>query len=53
MDYVQDVTKGKYVFTIELRDTGRYGFVLPPAQILATGLETWSGFKYLLTNMAL
>lgn len=51
VDYVQDVTGGKYVFTIELRDTGRYGFVLPPAQILATGLETWAGFKYLLANI--
>jgi len=33
----------KYVYTIELRDKGQYGFVLPPAQIIPTGLETWKG----------
>ncbi len=52
VDYVQDVSKGKYVFTIELRDTGNYGFVLPANQILPTGKETWEGFKYLLAGMA-
>lgn len=29
----------KYSYTIELRDTGRYGFVLPPDQILDTAKE--------------
>ncbi|CAG8973226.1 hypothetical protein HYALB_00006395 [Hymenoscyphus albidus] len=53
IDYAQDVTKAKYVFTIELRDTGNYGFVLPPAQIRPTVLETWQGFRYLFTNMVL
>jgi len=37
--------------TVELRDTGNNGFVLPPAQILPSGEEMWAGFKYLLTNM--
>lgn len=35
---------GEYNFfgyTIELRDTGRYGFLLPPAQILPTSEENW------------
>lgn len=52
VDYVNDVTGAKYTFTIELRDTGTNGFVLPASQILPTGVETWEGFKYLLTNMS-
>ncbi|KFU85176.1 Carboxypeptidase A1 [Chaetura pelagica] len=31
----------KYSFTMELRDTGRYGFLLPSNQILPTATETW------------
>jgi len=33
-------------YTIELRDTGQYGFVLPPAQIIPTGNEIWASMKY-------
>lgn len=51
VDYVQDVTKADYVFTLELRDTGRNGFVLPANQILPTGQETFEGVKYLLRNI--
>jgi len=51
VDYIQDVTKAKYTFTIELRDTGTYGFVLPTSQILPTVVETYAGFRYLLLNM--
>jgi murein tripeptide amidase MpaA len=51
VDYANDVSKSKYTFTIELRDTGTYGFVLPASQILPTGKETWAGFRYLLLNM--
>ncbi|KAI8999208.1 hypothetical protein BC832DRAFT_228024 [Gaertneriomyces semiglobifer] len=32
-------------FTIELRDEGRYGFVLPANQIVPTGEEIWAGVK--------
>ena len=32
-----------YSFTPELRDTGRYGFVLPANQILPTSIETYAG----------
>ncbi|KAG7454341.1 hypothetical protein MATL_G00258720 [Megalops atlanticus] len=31
----------KYSFTFELRDTGRYGFLLPADQIMPTAQETW------------
>uniref|UniRef100_A0A8C3HWW0 Carboxypeptidase A1 n=1 Tax=Chrysemys picta bellii TaxID=8478 RepID=A0A8C3HWW0_CHRPI len=31
----------KYSFTFELRDTGRYGFLLPANQIIPTAEETW------------
>ncbi|CAJ1056102.1 carboxypeptidase A1-like isoform X1 [Xyrichtys novacula] len=31
----------KYSYTFELRDTGRYGFLLPAKQIVPTATETW------------
>nr|XP_061812859.1 carboxypeptidase A1-like [Nerophis lumbriciformis] len=31
----------KYSLTFELRDTGRYGFILPANQIIPTAKETW------------
>ncbi|XP_005235383.2 carboxypeptidase A1-like [Falco biarmicus] len=31
----------KYSFSFELRDTGRYGFLLPSSQIIPTATETW------------
>jgi len=30
-------------FTVELRDTGRFGFILPPDQIIPTGDENYIG----------
>lgn len=35
----------KYSYTLELRDTGSSGFVLPPAQIIPTATETWEAVK--------
>lgn len=32
-------------YTIELRDSGTYGFQLPPDQIVPTATETWNGLK--------
>ncbi|RDA94946.1 hypothetical protein CP533_0159 [Ophiocordyceps camponoti-saundersi (nom. inval.)] len=51
VDYVADVVKADYAFATELRDVGRYGFVLPPNQILPSGEEAFEGVKYLLQNM--
>jgi len=35
----------RFVFTTELRDTGRYGFVLPKDQIIPSCEEMWAGFE--------
>jgi len=34
-----------YSMAMELRDTGLYGFLLPPEQIIPTGEETWAFHK--------
>ncbi|XP_045601687.1 carboxypeptidase B [Procambarus clarkii] len=34
-----------YSFSLELRDLGRYGFILPKEQIEPTGIETYQGIK--------
>ncbi|XP_077990776.1 carboxypeptidase B-like [Glandiceps talaboti] len=34
-----------YAYTVELRDTGEYGFLLPEDQILETAQEMYAGFK--------
>ncbi|KAL8926808.1 MAG: hypothetical protein Q9172_001624 [Xanthocarpia lactea] len=51
VDYVADVTKAQYSFTAELRDTGRFGFVLPANQILPSGVEAFAGLRWLLGNL--
>jgi hypothetical protein len=35
--------KVKYSYSIELRDTGRYGFLLPESEILPSSEETMAG----------
>jgi carboxypeptidase A4 len=51
VDYAAEVAKAKYSMTVELRDTGKNGFVLPAAQIVPSGEEMWAGLSYLLKNM--
>nr|XP_039328758.1 carboxypeptidase A2 isoform X2 [Saimiri boliviensis boliviensis] len=41
----------KYSFAFELRDTGRYGFLLPANQILPTAEETWLGLKSIMEHV--
>ena len=51
VDYALENAGVKYSMTVELRDTGANGFVLPAAQIKPSGEETWAGLVYLLKNM--
>ena len=41
----------KYSFSVELRDKGYYGFLLPPDQIIPSGEETFEGLKALVNAM--
>ncbi|XP_060100450.1 carboxypeptidase A1-like [Heteronotia binoei] len=41
----------KYSYTFELRDTGRYGFVLPADQIIPTAEETWVALLKILEHV--
>jgi len=41
-DYNYGATKVLYAYCVELRDTGRYGFLLPPEQIIPTGEEIFA-----------
>jgi len=38
-------------YTIELRDTGRYGFQLPPAEIIPTGQEIFHSMLYFVDHV--
>ncbi|XP_064487468.1 carboxypeptidase B-like [Ornithodoros turicata] len=40
-----------FSYTVELRDKGRYGFMLPREQIIPTGEETWAGIKAMLLEL--
>ncbi|CAH2275470.1 carboxypeptidase A1-like [Pelobates cultripes] len=40
----------RYSFTFELRDTGRYGFILPASQIVPTAEETWLALTKLIEH---
>ncbi len=49
LDYVYDVGKAEWGYTVELRDTGKFGFVLPPEQIRPAGEEMWAGIQAVLS----
>lgn len=40
MDWVRGTYNIPVTYTYELRDTGRYGFILPASQIIPTAKET-------------
>nr|XP_020449164.1 carboxypeptidase A1 isoform X1 [Monopterus albus] len=40
----------KYSYTFELRDNGRYGFILPASQIIPTAEETWRALMTIMTH---
>ncbi|KAG7175044.1 Carboxypeptidase B-like 5 [Homarus americanus] len=42
-DWAKAVVDAKYSYTIELRDKGEFGFLLPEDQIIPTGEETMAG----------
>ncbi|XP_050697047.1 carboxypeptidase B-like [Eriocheir sinensis] len=42
-DWAKGVAGVKYAYTIELRDTGNFGFLLPASQIIPSGEETFQG----------
>ncbi|XP_062579516.1 carboxypeptidase B-like [Saccostrea cucullata] len=39
-DWTYGAAKIKYSYGVELRDTGKYGFLLPPEEIIPSGKET-------------
>jgi len=45
VDWTYGELNAKYSMAVELRDTGRYGFLLPEDQIVPSGIETFAGFK--------
>lgn len=47
-DYAKGVAGIKYSYTVELRDKGNYGFLLPPKEIIPTGIETFEAFKVIM-----
>ncbi|KAI8275130.1 zinc carboxypeptidase [Colletotrichum sp. SAR 10_98] len=47
-DYAYAVGKAQWSYLIELRDTGDFGFVLPPEQIRGSVTEQWEGMKVML-----
>ncbi|KIV90558.1 hypothetical protein PV10_07846 [Exophiala mesophila] len=49
VDYIYGTGKADWAYTIELRDTGDFGFVLPPDQILESAEEQWVGMQLILS----
>lgn len=47
-DHAYSIARAEFSYTIELRDTGDFGFVLPPELIRPTVEEQWAGQKELL-----
>uniref|UniRef100_X1Z8H5 Peptidase M14 domain-containing protein n=1 Tax=Capitella teleta TaxID=283909 RepID=X1Z8H5_CAPTE len=50
-DWAKAIANIKYSYTVELRDTGDYGFVLPRRLVRPVGEETWAGIKAAVEEM--
>jgi len=50
-DWAKGVAGIKYAYCIELRDTGRYGFMLPTNQLQDQGEEFWAGVQAMATAL--
>ncbi|XP_063242988.1 carboxypeptidase B-like [Bacillus rossius redtenbacheri] len=51
-DWAKGVAKVKYAYTIELRDKGRYGFILPANYIIPTAKEGLAAIKIIAQEVA-
>lgn len=51
VDWAYGTGDATWSFTFELRDTGTFGFVLPPSQILPSCVEAFAGVEYLLGSI--
>lgn len=38
-------------YTLEVRDTGKHGFILPMSEILPNNIEVWAGFQAMLDGI--
>ena len=52
-DYTYGFLNIRYTFSMELRDTGKYGFLLPSHLIEPTAKEAFEGIKAMILNMKL
>ena len=50
-DWAKGVAGIKYSYTVELRDTGAHGFILPADNIPSTGMEIYSALQTMATKM--
>jgi len=51
-DYAKAAAEIPYSFTVELPDSGQYGFLLPPNQIRTVGAELWAATSVLAEEAA-
>ncbi|KEY67255.1 hypothetical protein S7711_09050 [Stachybotrys chartarum IBT 7711] len=51
VDYAYAVGEAQWAYLIELRDTGAFGFILPPEQIRVSGQEQWAGMRTMLSSL--
>lgn len=49
LDHVYEVGGAEFAYTVELRDRGKFGFILPPEQIRPNVVEQWAGQKTMLS----